>query len=823
MSRAPAGSLQGIRVLELVDGVAGAMTGMLLADHGAEVVKVEPPGGDATRALPGSPVWNRGKRSLVLDPEHGADRDRLRELLGESDVLVETLAPREAARLGLEHRRLAPGCPRLVHVSITGYGRDNPHSDRPAVDALVAARSGMQWEQRSWFGAPTDHLAGIDDAGSAWPVPPRAEQTGHRDGPIFLAHPWPSIGAALLATAGALAALLAREQTGRGQLVEASLLQGVLLQSGHLWQDLADPRLPGYRLWYYDRRAPKGLFECADGLWLHQWPPIDHGFAAAAARGDALELPDEDAVRAATPPGALAMGDGDYEELVRLQAELNERTAQSYLKFPRAAWVEALSAAGRGVAEVRSPEEALTDGALRADGAIAEVEDPQHGPIRMMGVLQGMTETPGSVRGPAPLVGEQTARPWAAERVLPGRRPGAPPAHALEGVVVLDFGLAMAGPFGPQLLADLGADVIKVHALRPGLLDHASWMAIGVERGKRSIAIDLKHPGAREVLEPLVRRADVVHHNMRVGVAERLGIDEASLRPLNERLIYCHTLGWERDGPRTHLPGTDQMGNALGGTEYEAGGVHAGGRPVWHPNSMGDLGNGALSALVVLQALLHRARGGAGQRVDTSIAFTTLLFNSFTWIDARGRGPERPRIDAQQLGTGPLYRLYRASDGWICIAVTTEEQWRGLLRAVGEPGLDAIGFAPPWTPPRPADETLAQRLELAFAEAPAREWLEKLDRAGVPCEISSAGFARELFDDPGSFERGWLAAYEHPTLGRLAQPGCLVDLSDTPGIVRRPSPLTGQHTREILAELGLDDAAIERLHADGVVDSWKGA
>ncbi len=813
------GSLDGIRVLEISRGVAGAMAGMLLGDHGAEVIKLEPLEGDPTRRLSGSPVWNRGKRSVVLELERARERERLLRLAAGADVLITELPPRESARLGIDHPRLAPACPRLVQVSITGYGRDNPHSERPAIDALVAARSGMQWEQRGWFGAPTDHVAGIDAERSAWEVPPRAEQTGHREGPIFLAHPWPSIGAALLAVAGALSALYVRERTGRGQHVETSLLQGVLLQSGHLYQKLENPEQSGYRLWYYDRRAPKGLFECSDGGWLHQWPPIDHGFAAAAARGDRLVQPDEEAVRELTPPAQRGMTDLSYEDAVRQQAELGERTAQHYLRFPRDRWLEVLHAAGRGAAPVRSPEEALADEALLADGAIVELEDPDHGSIRQMGILQGMSATPGAVRGPAPRVGADSGSlPEPVATPEPARR-GAPPARALEGVVVLDFGLAMAGPFGAQLLADLGADVIKVNSSRAGL-DFGNWMAVGVERGKRSLSIDLKHTGSREVLERLVRRADVVHHNMRVGVAERLGIDEPRLRALNERLIYCHTLGWEREGPRTHLPGTDQMGNALAGTAYEAGGMHAGGRPVWHPNSMGDLGNGALSALVVLQALYHRERSGAGQRVDTSIAFAALLFNSFTWTGADGRGPARPRIDAQQLGTGPLYRLYRtADDGWICLAVTAEPEWRGLLRAIGEPGLDAIGFVPPWMPARPADATLAQRLELAFSEAPAGEWQRRLDRAGVPCEISSRDFAREIFEDPGAYERGWVVACDHPTLGRLAQPGCLVGLSETPGEVQRPSPLVGQHTREILRELDFSAQEIERLHADGVVRS----
>jgi crotonobetainyl-CoA:carnitine CoA-transferase CaiB-like acyl-CoA transferase len=813
------GSLDGVVVLDLSQGIAGPMAGMLMGDHGADVIKVEPPGGDPTRGLSGAAVWNRGKRSVVLDLEDSAQRARLDELLAGADVLLESFAPAEAVRLGLDYASLSTRFPRLIRTSITGYGRDNPHSERPAIDALVAARSGMHWDQREFFGAPTDRIAGIDLPESPWPVPSRAEQTGHRDGPIFLAHPWPSISAAMMAVMGTGAALLTRERSGRGQLVETSLLQGVLLQSGHLWQKLADPRTPGYRLWYYDRRAPKGLFECSDGGWLHQWPPIDHGFARAAATGT-LVRPDEDAARAASPGDAAFLPTAEYEEAVRFQAEANQHTAAAYLRFPRDAWVRVLNEGGRGATPVLSPEEALTDEVFRREGAIVEVDDPDRGRLRQMGILSGFSRSPGLVRGAAPRVGEHTESVLAEAQPAPEATPsGDAPRYALDGIRVLDCGLAMAGPFGPQLLADLGADVIKVHNARGGL-DFANWMSVSVERGKRSIAIDLKHPGSREVIERLVGSADVVHHNMRVGVAERLGIDEDTLRPLNPQLIYCHTLGYERDGPRTHLPGTDQMGGALAGTAYEAGGMHAGARPVWHPNSMGDLGNGVLSAIAVIQALYWRERTGEGQRVDGSIVFASLLFNSFTSIDQDGRGPERPRIDAQQTGLGPLYRMYRTRDEWLCVAVTRLEHWQALDRLL-DGALASFEFAPPWGAPRDADPGIAAILERAFASESGGTWFARLDAAGVPCEIVSPSFSRELFEDRGAFEREWLVEYDHPSLGQLAQPGQLVNLSETPGRIQRPSPLIGQHTDEILGELGFGAGEIGRLHDAGIVRAAK--
>ena len=169
---------------------------------------------------------------------------------------------------------------------------------------------------------------------------------------------------------------------------------------------------------------------------------------------------------------------------------------------------------------------------------------------------------------------------------------------------MLDLGFAVAGPFGTQLLADLGANVIKVNAWRDPWW-HANHIAYGANRGKRSIGIDLKTPEGLAVLHRLVEQADVVHSNMRRPALARLQVDEASLRAVNPDIIYCHTRGFDR-GPRSESPGNDQTGCSLAGVTYEDGGVADGGDPFWSLTSLGDTGNGFLSAIGVIQALYHR-------------------------------------------------------------------------------------------------------------------------------------------------------------------------------------------------------------------------
>ena len=304
---------------------------------------------------------------------------------------------------------------------------------------------------------------------------------------------------------------------------------------------------------------------------------------------------------------------------------------------------------------------------------------------------------------------------------------------------------------------------------------------------------------------------------MRYDAATRLGVDYESLREINPSLIYCHTRGFER-GHREHLPGNDQTGAALAGVMWEDGGMGAGGRPMWSLTSLGDLGNGFLSAIGMLQAIYHRDRTGEGQFVDTSILNACLLNSSYAWLTADGHAAERPHLDAQQLGITALYRLYATAGGM------------ALPRRAHRPALGApVQGARARRPPRRRavrdraarrathDAALWSTLDDTFATRTAADWFERLDAAGVPCEISDDTFALGVFDDPELIERGWVTSYEQGLVGRLDQAGLLFDFSDTPGRIAGPPLVVGDSTREILRELGFDDRRIDALAADGVV------
>jgi crotonobetainyl-CoA:carnitine CoA-transferase CaiB-like acyl-CoA transferase len=805
------GVLSDVKVLDLSWGIAGPIAGMLFADHGAQVTKIEPPGGDPFRTLTGARVWHRGKRSAVLDLP--AERDVLLELVAGADVFLESFAPGTTERLGIDYDTLHARNPGLVYCSITGYGRNTRHADRPAYDALVAARTGMQWEQRGWRGGTIARMSGGEPNLPELEPPDGCWDGTDRPGPLFPYSTWPSLAAAFLATAGVSAALHAREVTGRGQHVETSLLQGVLVATWGGWQRAEHPEAPGYDTWIFDSRTTRGLFECGDGQWVCQWVP-NPAFALGASAGDELRVTDDTRAPRDDPTRIPP----NPEEIVVLH-HYYPLLAEAYRKFPAHDWVRLAEQVGIAMQPIRPPEAALADPALIEDGCVAVVNDPEMGPINQVGITYRLSAAPTAVRGPAPGVGEHDDEIRAEAAAGASRTPIAPTGRSLgaplDGIRVLDLGLAVAGPFGTQLLSDLGADVIKINALHDSYW-HSTHIAMACNRGKRSLAVNLKDRRGMDALLQLVAGADVVQHNMRYDAATRLGVDYESLRSINPSLIYCHTRGFER-GYREHLPGNDQTGAALAGVMWEDGGMGAGGRPMWSLTSLGDLGNGFLSAIGMLQAIYHRDRTGEGQFVDTSILNACLINSSYAWLTADGHVAERPHLDAQQLGITALYRLYETQEGWLCLAVLTDEHWEHLCKALGRDDLFGDPRFASAADRMAQDAALWSTLEATFATRTAADWFERLDAAGVPCEVSDDTFALGVFDDPELIERGWVTTYEQGLVGRLDQAGLLVDFSETPGRIAGPPLVVGDSTREILREIGLDDGGIDALVADGVV------
>jgi crotonobetainyl-CoA:carnitine CoA-transferase CaiB-like acyl-CoA transferase len=388
---------------------------------------------------------------------------------------------------------------------------------------------------------------------------------------------------------------------------------------------------------------------------------------------------------------------------------------------------------------------------------------------------------------------------------------------ALEGIRLIDFGQYLAGPFGPMILGDLGADVIKVEPVTGDAMRMAAKPFFGCQRGKRDIALNVKDPRGRDIALDLVRTADVVHHNMTAGVATKLGIDYPACKEVKPDVVYCNTWAYGLEGPLARFGGLDPLYQASSGLEYESAAVREGNTPLYYRFGMCDAANAMLSVVAVLGALFHRMRTGEGQEVWTSLFDGGAIFTSDAHL-VGGVGAPRPCLDKELMGVSATYRLYRTQDDdWICIAAVTDEQFRALCTALGVPEIPADDRFASHTARAEHRRQLESILEPCFRTKTATFWTRTLDDAGVPNEVpvDTHGGEAPLYDSD-NVELGLVARYDHPLMGAMRQFGQLINFSETPSRVAGPPPLVGQDTRVVLRDLGKRDPEIDALIADGV-------
>ena len=769
-------ALAGLKVIECAQGVAGPYAAMLLAEQGAEVLKIEPPSGDPARRVPGFHVWNRSKRIHVLDVRTVPGRDELRRLCAIADVLISDWLPADAP---ITYDELAADNPRLVHCWMPPSGSRGEMADVAANDDLVAARGGLFATQ--WAG---------------------------RDGPVFLTVPIASYGAAMLAAGAVCAALLARERTGVGQQVEVSWLAGALaMQTGTLLMHPAVQRVMG--VW----RDPQGsipvyrLYEARDG-WLFiacATPTFWHKLCLAIGRPEWVSDPRFEAAPWGIPP------EHGLELKAMLQAIIHQRS--------RDEWFRIFADADVPSAPVLTRADFIADAQIRHIGMAQEVLDPALGRTLQMGVPVNLRATPGAIRGPAPVVGErESPGVWqhgSGTRGLPpaavakSREPGG--AGALGGRLVLEFGGYIAGPLATAALAWAGADVIKLETPQGDPFRAFGFGFYGWNQSKRGLALDLTKPGARKIASELMCRADVLVENMRPGATRRLGIDYETASKLNPQLVYASITAFGSSGPRGQEMGFDPLLQARSGIMAAQGGH--GGAPVFFTCGVADYSAALLAAFGVTAALLARERTGRGQLVETSLAQAAMAVQSGEFIFYDGR-PDMENGGPDLLGRHPLRRAYRCQDGWIF--VSAEPGWDAQCRShsVTEltqalaPGYDQLAK-------EPADGARAERLARLFAERRRDDVLAQLRGLGIPAAPVLG--IDEIFQDPHIAANELLTRSSAPPWGEFEQTGTLVKYGDTPAPVRT-GPQLGEHSEEILRSiLAYTPEQIQQLKADGAV------
>jgi crotonobetainyl-CoA:carnitine CoA-transferase CaiB-like acyl-CoA transferase len=391
----------------------------------------------------------------------------------------------------------------------------------------------------------------------------------------------------------------------------------------------------------------------------------------------------------------------------------------------------------------------------------------------------------------------------------------------LEGIKVIELAQIMAGPTCGMLLADMGADVIKVEKL-PGGDDTRSYTEPSIRgesaafmvlnRNKRGIAVNLKTPGGLEVVKRLLANADVVTENYRKGTLERLGLGYDVLQALNPRLIYCAISGYGRTGPYADKPGFDLILQGFAGIMSVTG--EPGRQPVKSGTSIADINAGILAALGICAALQARARPGRGQIVETSLMEAALQQMYWQAAIHFATGVSSGPTGSAHILTAP-YQAFPTADGWINIGGANQANWERIARTIGRPEIvDDARFKTNGDRMKNLEALVPLIAERTRTRSSA-EWVREFEAAGVPVgPINKIG---DVLGDPQVKARDMVVEVEHSRVGKTPAIGLPIKFSETPGNVRRGAPVLGEHTEQVLTALGYSASRIEELRKEGAV------
>jgi crotonobetainyl-CoA:carnitine CoA-transferase CaiB-like acyl-CoA transferase len=789
------------RVLDLTDE-RGFLAGKILAELGAEVVKVEPPGGDSARHagpfLAGQPgperslrwlACNTSKRGLVIDVESDLGRERLLSLADEADVLIESAAPGLQDDLGIGWQVLQRRNPALVYCAITPFGQTGPYSHYQAHDLAVVAMGG------------------------------NCAMTGEPAGPpTRCSQPTSHFHAAPEAALGILMALYARLRSGRGQLVDVSMQE---CQLGTLLSGAGQYALTG-------RLAGRsgGRLGRTREIWKARDGQVSFGLRGGAARLPNLVATVEYMRECGMAPTWLQEFDwSSYSPLTATDTEL-ARIEETFASFFASQSMSELYAQALKrrilLAPCNDAREIFEQAQLRSRNLFRSVEYPElDACIEHPDFFAKSSRCAIGIRCRAPRLGEHDRAPWARARVSSGAAPTeAESLPVFAGLRVLELGAGAAGPVATRYFSEHGAQVIRIEsALRPDFLRmlhvtaqnrdepeilEKAPMFVLLNPDKQSLTLNMKTPEAVAIVKRLAVWADVVSENFAPGVMAKWGVGAESLRAANPRLVFVSGCLFGQTGPQRSYPGFGGQGSAISGFN------HLTGRPEGDAHGPYATITDSLApryvATAIVAALLERERSGEGQCLDVSQIETGVYSLSQTLV----RYSANREVETRQGNRDEIARPHgvypcQGDDRWIAIAIFHDCEWQALCEQMGVDLARSL----------PEDELDSQIARWTCGWDPHR-LMERLQAAGVEaCAVQS--FA-DLQQDPQLAFRGHWRDVEHAHLGSLRFERSGFRLSEGSGSIDRPGPLLGANNREILSQLvGYSDAEIDRLIAAKVV------
>jgi crotonobetainyl-CoA:carnitine CoA-transferase CaiB-like acyl-CoA transferase len=780
------GPLKGVRVIELSSIVMGPFAAQVLGDLGADVVKIEPPGGDPLRTNgpgrnPGMSALflhtNRNKRSVVLDLKSEAGRRSAHALIEGADVLLHSNRADAMRRLGLAHDDLTKLNPTLVVCAIAGFGDDGIYAGRPALDDLVQAHTALPELVRRVSG--TSHYV-----------------------PVFLARM-----TALFAVQAVIGALIHRQRCGAGGEVQVPMFETLahLVLSDHLYGKTFEPALApaGYvRALTPDRRPYKtqDAYLCANIYNDTHW----RRFCDVVGEPGFKDDPRFVDMRARTE---------NFGELCAfITAKLSQRTT--------AEWLAILDAADIPAMPLHSIDTLMRDPHLRDCGFLRVVEHPTEGRLLSPGIPTRWSVSQPAVRRHAPSLGEHTQEVLAEVRTHPRRAASSCASGArtadlpLSGIRVLDLSSVVLGPYATLLMAEQGADVIKLEppkgdgfrsngpARHPGM----SAMFLNVNRNKRSVSLDLKRHEGKEALLRLVKTADVLVFNVRPAAMARLGLTYEAVAAANPSIIYCSAVGYGQAGPYAAKPAYDELiqgAVALPWLEQQISG-----RPQYAPLLISDRTTGLTLLYSVLAALYYRQETGRGQAIEVPM-FETMAqlvladhLMGATFDPAVGPPGYRRALARNR---GP----FRTRDGYLSVSTIQDKHWKRFCAAVDRPDLAEDRRYKDQSDRVANSDSLCEAVSRILSGRTNADWLGRFDEAEVPAAASST--LEDLISDPHLRSRHFIQLMEHPTEGMLRVLKNPVTSDRFKWTSLRPAPRLGEHTAEILSEAGYSPREIALL------------
>lgn len=791
--------LNGYTALDLTD-LRGQLCGRLLGDLGMEIIKVEPPEGDPARRLgpfkssqDGSLLslpfahLNANKKSVIVDIHDAAGRKEFLGLAHKADVVLESFTPGFLDSVGLGYQELTGVNPRLVMASISGFGQTGPHAKFALSDIVAFAMSGLMYIS----GDPR--------------LPPCKP-------PEMQAYYFGSLFAAL----GAVAALYRREKTGKGDHIDVSMQETLATQEQAIRQYANDGVIVQRQGSQHGQVAPARIFPCRDGyVYLYvtrqHWRTFLEVWADHPAEFDGPEW------------------ENNLHRRARAE-QINREVEEFTARYHTAELTELLQSHGIPCSPVNRPRHFITDEHVQARRLFVPAIYPNFGTLYQPGAPFLIGGSRPQVR-PAPAPGEHQREVW--EKMTGWDRnsatsgadgPENPP--PLSGMRIVSFDHVLAGPYGTTLLAELGAEVIKVES-RHGGLDPFRFFGTGQDpnlsprflefnRNKRSLTVNLKRPKGPDVIKDLVRHSDAVLDNFSVDVMSKLGLGYDDLCRVKPDIIALRMPGLGCTGPKRYYSTVGTNITAFTGLTYLWNHPGNTNPPTGAQTVYPDYVSGVLSAILIIAGVLHRDRTRRGVFIDLSQAEATAYMIGASLIEAHLLGR-----DADPIGNGcpfaaphGCYRC-KGEDRWCVIAVETDEQWQALGELLGPELAQDHRFRTFAGRLRHQDE-LSALIEQWTRDRNCHEVMDRLQHVGVPCGVVQNG--ADLVADPHLRERGFLVEIRNQRLGRVVLPGFPLRFAHCTIKPRWEFPELGRDNEEVLrGVLGYSEERIAGLVNEGVL------